>query len=91
MAYIVILNSITQLMSNYTLPCPRSLEKPVPASTSGGTRQLILQPPRHLHFTLPPQPARTAGWQPALWIHASLELHSEDNRNQENICRNKGV
>ena len=32
-----------------------------------------------------------AGWQSALWIHANLELHSEDNRNQENICRNKGV
>ena len=28
---------------------------------------------RHLHFTLPPQPARVAGWQPALWIRVSFK------------------
>ena len=29
--------------------------------------------PASLHFSLPPQPVRAAGWQPALWIRARFE------------------
>ena len=34
---------------------------------------LLSRRPASLHYTLPPQPVRAAGWQPAICIRASFE------------------
>ena len=41
--------------------------------------------PASLHYTLPPQPVRAAGWQPSVWIRASLE--PQINANKRRYCR----